>query len=203
MNVTDNGGACSHADFSSHWGCGRQIVACCDSVAAEQCETAQGAVSDCSRSTHARRSVRTGWPLPQRSNCRSAEKSRRARSSRPPNPERRRTVTVSLSFGHSPCLHRRLGPAASRTRSPAAAAAALRFCNTRRLSPWSSFSASQIYLGGEGCRCRSVLHIPDRFPKRASTGNLQVPFAPAGSKCSWDPLDSSLPRSLSNRKMTS
>lgn len=146
MNVTDNGGACSHADFSSHWGCGRQIVACCDSVAAEQCETAQeaaAAVSDCSRSTHARYSVRTGWPLLRRSNCRFAERSRRAKSSRPPNPGRRRTATVSPSFGHSPCLHRRLGPAAYRTQSPAVvAAAALRFRNTRRLIPLSLRSAS-------------------------------------------------------------
>ncbi len=38
------GGACAHADFSSQWGCGRQIVACCDSVA-EQCEKAEGDVA--------------------------------------------------------------------------------------------------------------------------------------------------------------
>lgn len=41
MNVTDSGGACSHADFSSQWGCGRRTVACCDSVAG-QCGKAAG-----------------------------------------------------------------------------------------------------------------------------------------------------------------
>lgn len=147
MSATDSGdGACSRADFSSRWGCGRRVVACCDSVA-EQCETAQGgvAVGDCSRSTRAHCSVKTDWPLLSRSNYLYEAKSQRARSSRRPSPERKRTVTTSPSSGHFPSLPRRLVLAVSPTQPPAAA---LLVCNTRRDSPWSLRFELQSYVGG-------------------------------------------------------
>ena len=206
MSLTDGvgaggggGGAYSHADFSSRWGCGRRIVACCDSVA-EQCGEAEvdAAAGGCSRSTRARRSARTGWPPPRRSNCRFAARSRRATSSRPPSPARRRTATASPSSGHfPPLLRRRLARPVFQTHPPAAAAAALQFCSTRRASPWSSRSAPRSCAGGGGgCQGRSSFRIPERFPKCASTGNWQVPSAPAGSKRSWDPLGVEFTESL-------
>lgn len=190
MTVTDNGGACSHADFSSCWGCGRQIVACCDSVA-EQWEKAEGgeAVLDRSRSAHAVRSVKTDWLLQRRLNCRSAERSRWATSSRPPSPERRRTAITSPSSVHFPSVRRRFASAVYRTQPRAVGP---EFCNTRCLSPWSSRFALQSCAGSEGgCRYRYSFQIPERFPNCASIGNWQVPSARAGSKQSWDPLDSS------------
>lgn len=191
-------GACSHADFSSRWGCGRRIVACCDSVA-EQCGEAEVdvAVGGCSRSTRARRSVKTGWPPLRRSNCRFAARSRRATSSRPPSPAKRRTATASPSSGHFPSLlRRRLARPVFQTHPPAAAE--LHFCSTRRVSPWSSRSAPRSCAGGGGgCRGRSSFRIPERFPKCASTGNWQVPSVPAGSKRSWDPLGVEFTESLS------
>lgn len=191
---TGSGAACSHAAFSSPWGCGRRIDACCDSEAArsEKTERAAAAVERCSRLTRARRTVETGWPPRRRSNCRSAERSRRARSSRPPSPERRRTATASLSSGRFPFpRRRRLASVVCQT-----PATALHFCGTRCSRPLRA--APRNCVGGEGgCRCRSSLQIPARFPKCTSTRNWQVPSAPAGSKRSWDPLHPSLYRTSS------
>lgn len=154
------------------------------------------AASNCSRSTRARCSVKNGWPPLRRSNCRSAERSRRATSSRPPSPGRRRTATASPFSGHFPCLRRRLASLISQIRPPEAAA--LHSCNTRRVSPRNLNYAQRSCVGGEGgCRCGSLLQIPETFPKCASTGNWQVPSALAESKRSWDPLDSSSERASS------
>lgn len=190
-DVTDSGGACTHADSSSRWGCGRTTVACRDSVA-EHCGEAAGnvAVSGCSRYIRARCSVKNGWPLALRSNCRSAETNRTERSFRLPSPERRKTATTSPSCGRFPSLHRLLARAVFQKHPPTAVP---HFCNTRCLSLWSCHFALQSCVGGEcGCRCRSSLQIPERFPKCASRGNWQVPSAPAGSKRSRDPLESRL-----------
>lgn len=194
MSVTGGGGgggACTRADSSSRWGCGRTTVACCDSVAVHRGETAgHAAVSGCSRSTRVRCNAGNGWPLRRRSSCRFAETSRTARSFRPPSPRRRKTATASPSSGHFPSLRRFLARAGYQ-KHPSTALP--HFYSTRRLSPRSYHFALQSCAGGEcGYRCRSSPQIPERFPKCASTGNLQVLSAPVGSKRSQDPSEPSL-----------
>lgn len=108
-------------------------------------------------------------------------------------------MTESPSSGRSPSLRRRrrrlLARLAFRKQPPAAA---LHFCNRGRASPPSCSFAPQSCAGGggggSGCRCRSCCRIPERFPKRASTGNWQVPSAPTGSKGSQNPLESCFER---------
>lgn len=190
MSLT-GGGACSRADSSSRWGCGRTTVACCDSVAVLRGKAAgHAAVSGCSRSTRVRCSAGNSWPLQRRSGCRFAGTSRTARSFRPPSPGRRKTATASPSSGHCPSLQRLLARAVYQKHPPTALT---QFYSTRRSSPRSCHFAPQSCVGGEcGYRCRSLPQIPERFPKCASTGNWQVPSAPVGSKWSQDPLETSL-----------
>lgn len=191
MSLTGGGGACSRADSSCRWGCGRTTVACCDSVAVHR-ERASGhaAVSGCSRSTRVRCSAGNSWPRRRRSGCRFAETSRTARSFRPPSLGKTKTATASPSSGHFPSLHRLLARAVYQKHPPTALP---HFHSTRRSSPPSCHFASQSCAGGEcGYRCWSLPQIPERFPKYASTGNWQVPSAPVGSKWFQDPLESGL-----------
>lgn len=201
MSGTGRGGGGSPAGCSCRRGCGWRTVACCDSAAAAAGQCAGppglGAASDCSRSTRARcRSAGSDSPHPPRSGGRCAATNQAATSSRPPSPGRKRTVTGSPSSGRSPSLFRRLLARLALRKQPPAAS--LHFCNRSRASPPSCSFAPQSCVGsggcGSGCRCRSCCRIPERFPKRASTGNWQVPSAPAGSKRSQNPLELCLER---------
>lgn len=203
MSGTGRGDGGSPAGCWCRRGCGRRTVACCDSAAAAaaagQCAGPPelGAASDCSRSTRARcRSAESDSPPPPRSGGRCAATNRAATSSRPPSPGRRRTATGSPSSGRSPSLRRRLLARLALRKQPPAAA--LHFCNKSRASPPSCSFAPQSCVDSGGCgsgrRCPSYCRIPESFPKRASTGNWQVPSAPAGSKRAQNPLEMCLER---------